>query len=48
MNAVSPSTIISLPDQSSAELPKKHYLNAEHGLLSWLLAQDHKRIGILY
>ena len=26
----------------------KNYLNAEHGLRSWLLTQDHKRIAILY
>src|SRR5579875_566581 len=44
----SASTIVSLPDQSTARLPKKNYLNAEHGLLSWLLTQDHKRIAILY
>ncbi len=25
-----------------------NYLNAEHGLKSWLLSLDHKRIGILY
>jgi len=25
-----------------------NYLNAEHGLLSWLLTKDHKRIAILY
>ncbi|MCP3962773.1 MAG: cytochrome c oxidase subunit I [bacterium] len=29
-------------------LPKSHYLNAAHGLKSWLLTTDHKRIGILY
>jgi len=27
---------------------KQNYLNAEHGLKSWLLTQDHKRIAILY
>ena len=27
---------------------KKNYLNATHGLKSWLLTQDHKRIAILY
>lgn len=27
---------------------EKNYLNAEQGLLSWLLTTDHKRIGILY
>ncbi len=44
----STSTIVSLPDQSTARLPKKSYLNSEQGLLSWLLTQDHKRIAILY
>ncbi|QEE26866.1 cytochrome c oxidase subunit I [Terriglobus albidus] len=42
------STIVSLPDQSTAALPKRNYLNAEHGLLSWLLTGDHKRIAMLY
>ena len=42
------STIISLPDQSTATLPKKNYINSEHGLLSWLLTADHKRIALLY
>ncbi|SDF70882.1 cytochrome c oxidase subunit I [Terriglobus roseus] len=42
------STIVSLPDQSTATLPKKNYINAEHGLLSWLLTADHKRIAMLY
>lgn len=42
------STIVSLPDQSTATLPKRNYLNNEHGLLSWLLTGDHKRIGMLY
>ena len=41
-------TIVALPDQTSATLPKKHYINAEHGLLSWLLTADHKRIAMLY
>jgi len=27
---------------------RKHYLNATHGLASWLLTLDHKRIGMLY
>ncbi|GMU64276.1 MAG: cytochrome c oxidase subunit 1 [Acidobacteriota bacterium] len=26
----------------------RNYLNAEHGLKSWLLTLDHKRIGLLY
>ncbi|MCP5115568.1 MAG: cytochrome c oxidase subunit I, partial [bacterium] len=29
-------------------LPRDHYLNASHGLKSWLCTTDHKRIGILY
>jgi len=29
-------------------LPRKHYLNSEYGLKSWLLTQDHKRIALLY
>jgi len=29
-------------------LPARNYLNTEHGLKSWLLTQDHKRIEILY
>jgi len=33
---------------SAAELPATHYLNATHGLKSWLLTRDHKRIGLLY
>src|SRR5882757_10955829 len=41
-------TIVSLPDQATAALPKRSYLNNEHGLMSWLLTQDHKRIGVLY
>src|SRR5580700_1536244 len=41
-------TIVSLPDQSTARLPKVNYINNEHGLLSWLLTGDHKRIAIMY
>src|SRR4051794_5211028 len=32
--------------QHSAE--REHYLNAGHGLKSWLLTKDHKRIALLY
>src|SRR5277367_6307045 len=42
------STIISLPDQRTARIPKVNYLTKENGLLSWLLTGDHKRIAILY
>src|SRR5215469_9980752 len=27
---------------------REHYLNASHGLKSWLLTKDHKRIALLY
>ncbi len=42
------STIVSLPDQATAKLPRKSFLNQEYGLWSWLLTGDHKRIAILY
>jgi hypothetical protein len=41
-------TILRLPPQESAALPRYDYLNSEHGLMSWLLTRDHKRIAILY
>jgi cytochrome c oxidase subunit 1 len=47
MSAPSP-TILNLPDQSTARLPRRNFINAEHGLLSWLFTSDHKRIAILY
>jgi cytochrome c oxidase subunit 1 len=28
--------------------PRLNYINAEHGLKSWLLTKDHKRIALLY
>src|SRR5450432_3743050 len=42
------STIVTLPNQQEAQLPKLSYLNAEYGLKSWLLTGDHKRIAMLY
>jgi len=45
---MSSSTIVSLPDQSTARIPKMNFLSKEKGLLSWLLTGDHKRIAILY
>ena len=45
---MSSNTIVSLPDQSTARMPKVSYLNKEHGILSWLLTGDHKRIAMLY
>src|SRR3984885_8198544 len=42
------STIVSLPNQEDAQLPKLSYLNSEYGLKSWLLTGDHKRIAMLY
>ena len=47
MSATS-STIVNLPDQKTAALPKRNYINNEDGLLSWLLTGDHKRIAIMY
>jgi cytochrome c oxidase subunit 1 len=41
-------TIVTLPDQSTATIPKKNYITSEHGILSWLLTADHKRIAMLY
>ena len=46
--SASSTTILNLPDQRTATMPKRHYLNAEDGLLSWLFTGDHKRIAILY
>jgi len=34
--------------RAPATLPRENYLNSEHGIKSWLLTQDHKRIAILY
>src|SRR5271167_4769123 len=42
------STIVTLPNQQDATLPKRTYLNSEQGMLSWLLTGDHKRIAMLY
>ena len=47
MSATS-STILNLPDQRTATLPKLNYINNEDGLLSWLFTGDHKRIAMLY
>ena len=41
-------SILRLPDQSTARVPKKNFITAEHGLMSWLLTGDHKRIAMLY
>src|ERR1700684_3646909 len=45
---MSAATIINLPDQATARIPKRNFLTNENGLLSWLLTGDHKRIAILY
>jgi cytochrome c oxidase subunit 1 len=39
--------VVTAPSQFLAP-PDKHYLNSEHGLKSWLLTLDHKRIALLY
>ncbi|MEK6397705.1 MAG: cbb3-type cytochrome c oxidase subunit I, partial [Terriglobus sp.] len=41
-------TIVRLPPQETARLPVRSYLTESHGLKSWLLTRDHKRIGVLY
>jgi len=41
-------TILDLPNQETARMPKVSYLNKELGLKSWLLTGDHKRIAMLY
>jgi cytochrome c oxidase subunit 1 len=41
-------TILRLPPQNAARLPQRSYLTETHGLKSWLLTRDHKRIGVLY
>jgi cytochrome c oxidase subunit 1 len=33
---------------AAVERPRRNYLNDGYGLKSWLLTQDHKRIGLLY
>jgi cytochrome c oxidase subunit 1 len=45
---MSTTTIVRLPDQSTARIPKVNFLTKENGLLSWLLTGDHKRIATLY
>jgi cytochrome c oxidase subunit 1 len=34
--------------EATRTLPARHYLNNGHGLASWLLTKDHKRIAIMY
>src|ERR1700759_3718488 len=48
MSAPISNTIVNLPDQTTAKIPERNYINNEHGLLSWLLTAGHKRIAILY
>src|ERR1700743_1760008 len=45
---MSAATIVTLPDQSTARIPRVNFLTKENGLLSWLLTGDHKRIATLY
>jgi cytochrome c oxidase subunit 1 len=37
-----------MPAPQSEALPSVNYLNVAHGVLSWLLTKDHKRIALLY
>ena len=41
-------SIVRLPDQATARIPKVNFLSKENGMLSWLLTGDHKRIATLY
>ncbi|HEY3353824.1 MAG TPA: cbb3-type cytochrome c oxidase subunit I [Polyangia bacterium] len=34
--------------QATSAAPQRSYLNAKHGVLSWIFTLDHKRIGVLY
>ena len=34
--------------KDTLKLPELHYLNNGHGLKSWLLTKDHKRIAMMY
>src|SRR3569623_914640 len=45
---MSTATIVSLPDQSTARIPRMNFMSREKGILSWLLTGDHKRIAMLY
>ena len=45
------STVVHEPEQLPVPPPEPepvNYLNVAHGLLSWLLTKDHKRIALLY
>jgi cytochrome c oxidase subunit I len=42
-----PETIMATTMQTPV-MPRKHYLNDNYGIRSWLLTKDHKRIAILY
>jgi cytochrome c oxidase subunit 1 len=37
-----------MSDTVTTPARRKHYLNADYGIKSWLLTKDHKRIAILY
>src|SRR5436305_10071675 len=41
-------SIVTIPTPPQIEMPKKHYLNDNYGIRSWLLTKDHKRIAVLY
>jgi cytochrome c oxidase subunit 1 len=48
--SIPPSTRIAPSgDQGSrARFAHENYINANYGIMSWLLTKDHKRIGLLY
>src|SRR2546429_6532033 len=34
--------------KTAGEFARENYLSVHHGVVSWLLTKDHKRIGLLY
>jgi cytochrome c oxidase subunit 1 len=43
-----PRQLATPPQPLPMEPPRETYLNVSHGVLSWMLTKDHKRIAILY
>src|ERR671920_888655 len=43
-----PQTGVERAHEWRSRFPTVNYLNADYGIMSWLLTKDHKRIGILY
>ena len=45
---MSTDTALDPTSPAPAETPRPNYLNVAHGVTSWLLTKDHKRIALLY